>query len=810
MCCCFDGETEIKLSNGEIKKIKDIKPGDKVLGLNNEENIVLKVEKPIKHFRNLYAINDDKYFTTAEHPFKTKDGWASIEPKFKLLNPDTWANATDHIDVDCERINDKTEIITSEGTKKITSLKKKNNIWDFFKRVYNLKTTGNHTFYANGHLVHNKGVDDWIDDTIDATTDFLEDVYDFTKDVINKTIDLVNDLIQFIISPFGFDFDQPGINDQLADQIPGILVNKEGAIEHVPIIYGTRRAGGIRVFVSTNGETNKYLYVAMVICEGQVNGYTKLYIDDNEVPLSTYAHGTQATPTSGNYAGKLIAQFFDGRENQTASSLLQEAPGWSSNHILGGLAYIALRFEWTGFNTSEEPNKNPYRGVPQVNTLIEGRKIFDVTTVGVDHTTAYENDAVTFTNNPVSILLDYMRNPLYGKGLTNNYFDWETWKTAADLCNQTVNYTSTTSGPAYTCDAAVLTGGTIMDNCKLLLAGFNALMPFQTGKYYLKIEHGGDDTDITATPVNPSTVFEITTDHIVGGVEIRGPGKRDKINRITVTYVDPVADYQPNQVTYPEDGSTDDITFLAEDGIRLDKTITYNTITNREMALHMAEMAVRRSRNNQGITVNVSTEASNVSVGDLVRITNSTVALDGIFRVRSVGLNSSGFIQMAMTQHNSNDYAYNLQIAAPARPTINLPDPFDIQPVTNLTLSTGQIYNLQGADGGTIHRIYAQWTASTDPFITEYIVQFKPVAENEYTTAVITSDTYAYITGALGDSYDVRVAAKNEVNARSSWVNATVTMEDIYEPSEGASSVLTPIVFKATVGKTVFNSTGGL
>lgn len=619
---------------------------------------------------------------------------------------------------------------------------------------------------------------DLVEDALDLVEDIVDTAVDLVSSVVDIAVDLFNAAFSIVGMPFGLDMGAPNVEAAQIQQIGGVLVNKDSATNHIPVVYGTRRVGGSRVFVSTRGDNNKYLYVALVLAEGQVNGMTKFYIDDNEVPLSTYTHGTQATPTSGNYQDKAVIQFFDGRDSQTVSSLLNEAPGWSSNHRLQGISYVACRFEWKGFNTTDNPNNNPYKGLPKINVLLQGKKIKDATAFTAGHSTTYANETTTFTNNPVSVLLDYMRNPRYGKGLPNDNFDFASIKTAADLCDQTVNYTDTTTGKAFTTDAVIDTGQTLMNNTKLLLANFRGIMPYQTGKYFLRIEHGGDDTDIAATPASPTTVFTITPDHIIGGVNLQGPNKKNKINRAVITYVDPDSDYQANQVAYPTEGSADDTTYLAQDNIRLEKRYTYNMITNREQALQMAEVMVKRSRTNQIISLSTTTDVANVSVGDLVRIQNSNIGLDDIFRIQSVELNAQGSVDITGTQHNANDYAINAKTTAPERPVLNLPNPFEVAAPTNLVASSDVSHALEGSDGAAIRRIRTSWTASTDPFVVDYIVQYKRSSEGSFTTVFETPDTLAFIHPvAVGEKYDIRVFARNELGRNSGF--ATIVEHEI-------------------------------
>jgi hypothetical protein len=71
-------------------------------------------------------------------------------------------------------------------------------------------------------------------------------------------------------------------------------------------------------------------------------------------------------------------------------------------------------------------------------------------------------------------------------------------------------------------------------------------------------------------------------------------------------------------------------------------------------------------------------------------------------------------------------------------------------------------------------RLDVTWTATTDPFIKEYIVQYKLVSDTDYITAGITNDTEFFIDPvASGEQYNVRVAARNELNKRSDYANAS-------------------------------------
>lgn len=621
---------------------------------------------------------------------------------------------------------------------------------------------------------------------------FFKRIFRPIKKIVKSVAKVIGKVVGAITQPFGFSPDVPdfgfddGINQESA--IQGVLLNKDSAIANIPVVYGTRLIGGIRVFVSTNGTDNKYLYVALVLSEGQVNGVSQLLVDDNVITISSLDHGVERTCTTGKHNDRLKVQFFDGRDNQVSSSLLQEAPNWTSNHKLSGLAYLACRFEWKKITDQASADNNPYSGgIPNVKVKLQGKKILDVTSInGSTYNTAYDSDTKTLVDNPVSVLLDYMRNSRYGKGLPNSVFDFPSWKTAADLCEQTINYgpnADPTSDQAFTCDAVLDTSQSIMSNIKILLLGFRGIMPFTQGKYKLMIEHAGDDTDITST-ATPSTVFTVTNDHIIGGMALEGESKSNKVNRCIVTYIDPNADYQPNQAVFPEPGSSDDTTFLSEDNnVRLEKQITLPTVASREQALQYAEVFTRRSRAQKTIQFATTIATANTTVGDLITVQNEHIGLDGIFRISDIVIDVDGTISITAIEHQPSTYAISNKPADITRPTVSLPNPQQVIAPTSLTLTSGSSVNLTGTDTSgyfntpslsTVRRIKVAWTASTDVFVNEYIIQFKLSSDSDFTTAGFTTGTEFFISPVtLAAIYDVRVAARNELNNQSDFVSVT-------------------------------------
>lgn len=145
---CFIGGTLVAMADGGQRPIDTIRGGEFVLGAGGGRNRVRGMETPLLGARRLYAFNGGRAFVTAEHPFMTADGWKAIDPEAtrrenpgltvgRLQAGDILAHHGDNNGVALGRI---------DGFAAPAST-----------RLYNLLLEGEHSYYADGYLVHNKG-----------------------------------------------------------------------------------------------------------------------------------------------------------------------------------------------------------------------------------------------------------------------------------------------------------------------------------------------------------------------------------------------------------------------------------------------------------------------------------------------------------------------------------------------------------------------------------------------------------------------------------------------------------------------------
>jgi hypothetical protein len=499
----------------------------------------------------------------------------------------------------------------------------------------------------------------------------VKSIVNVVSAVVKAVVGVVGSVLNFLTQPFMGPMDM-GNAGQEAQRQDGVLVQRNGSNVNIPVIYGMRKVGGIITYAETGSDNNQYLWVAYVFSEGLVEGLRELYIDDNQIDNATITNlmageGNIVAVGEGKYAGRVQLQFFPGvyytdpAANSVipARTLMKDAPNWKPSMYYNGLAVLFARFYWKKIETQADSDSNPFSGgIPEIKATLLGKKVASL--VVADPST-YEYGAVGYTErystNPAEILLDYLRNPRYGKGLVNADIDFTTWKKAAAKCNQEVEYVENIRGPIMTCNYVLDTGQTLLNNTKTLLQGFRAYMPYVQGKYKLKIEDAGDPDDILSGVATIVATFD--QDNIQGDVQFTGIDKSAKYTSVAVTYVDPDNKYSTQQVIYPET-EEERQTYIQQDGGRENKLeSTFGSITNYAMAKDFARMLFNKSRRQESCTLTVSSQALELEPGDCIRIQSNILDFGtDPWRIISFKLNDNMTIQLSCVRNPDDIYPH--------------------------------------------------------------------------------------------------------------------------------------------------------
>jgi hypothetical protein len=583
---------------------------------------------------------------------------------------------------------------------------------------------------------------------------------------------VVTTAISWVLKP-----EPPKRNVQQQETAQGILVNKASNNTAIPVVYGQRQVGISRVFVESSGTDNNYLYMAGVLCEGGGNGIEsidEIYVNDKLVTWSgALTDGTVRTVNSSDSNfykdGSLISvQAFYGLDNQSVSSILDESTNWGSNHKLSGVAYLAFKFTW---------NQDAFNSLPEVKVVLKGKKIYDPrldSTKGGSGSHRQDTASTwTYSNNSSLVLLDYLRNTRYGKALPNSAFEtnYDSFKTSADLCDtQVTPYSGGTDIDLFQTNIVLDTDQKLIDNVRELLNPMRAIFTYTQGKYFLIIENTG------------SSQLSLNADNIIGGIKIFGEKKNSKYNRVIGSFVNPDKEWQEDTITFPP---ADDsglpaedqyATLLAQDnGTNLEGNFTFQGITNPYQAEELCEIILKRSRNALAVEVMVTSEALNLTIGDLVDLTYTTGGFSSkLFRVYGLTINTDSTVSLKLIEHQDNFYTWSEKAQAPTIADTTLPNPNSVQAPASVTLSDQLI---QYSDGVVITALDVTIGASPDSFVDYYQVEYKLSTATDYIIAGQGRGLNQRILNVIdGLTYNVRVKAFNTLGSSSTYTSATRTI----------------------------------
>ena len=165
---CFVAGTKVLMQDGTWKNIEDVELGESLIGENNTVNLVREFHRPTLGLQDhmlprklsLVSINGSEFSVSADHLFKTVDGWKAPDAELSnMLHKDVIK--FENMNVQQLAIGDK--IINADGsTHEVLSIEFQED--DPELQLYNFKLKNNRTYHVKlkgsdqSYLVHNKGV----------------------------------------------------------------------------------------------------------------------------------------------------------------------------------------------------------------------------------------------------------------------------------------------------------------------------------------------------------------------------------------------------------------------------------------------------------------------------------------------------------------------------------------------------------------------------------------------------------------------------------------------------------------------------
>ncbi|QHR73191.1 tip attachment protein J [Escherichia phage nimi] len=340
------------------------------------------------------------------------------------------------------------------------------------------------------------------------------------------------------------------------------------------VVYGKTRTSGLLAFLEQ--DSDRTLHCAIVLANHPLEGIEDILIDGN--PISSY--------------GDLVSWELHNDRKTSDPFMGTHCPSWSPDMIGRGISWLRASFRF-------DPNKFPF-GLPNVTLVKVGKKCYDP-----------RISKEVYTNNAALVILDYLRTYLKCPDETIN---WESFKEAANICDEAVKNADGTSERRYT-----INGEFGMDEAPAsimaeMLKACGADLSYVAGKYGL----------LVGAYYGPATMT-LSEDCVCGEVKIYPEASFDKrSNTITGRFTSPTKGYSETDfpsVFVPE--------WIEKDGERKIIDIDYRFVTSPYQAQRVSAIFLRRARAGRIIEVTCNMRGFKFKPGRYVTMDLPSIGIVG-------------------------------------------------------------------------------------------------------------------------------------------------------------------------------------
>lgn len=564
----------------------------------------------------------------------------------------------------------------------------------------------------------------------------------------------------------------------LAPKMPSMGdLNDRGIMTRSPtsarqIIYGQAKVSGTVVFLATSGAKNEYLHIVVTLAGHEVQEIGEVYFNEDSVLTGSgdgYATGKYAA--AGSYTGSLIHKHL-GSTTQTVDTTLQSdfPVDWDSNHRLRGIAYIYCKLTFS--------NEIFVGGIPNISCVVKGKKVYDP-----------DSETTAYSANPALCLRDYLTDADLGMGMDASEIDDTSVIAAAAVCVEQVEVKPVIS-PAtyenrYEANGQAVTSATPDSIIGQLLSAMGGTIAYS----------GGQVVVYAAAYRSPTVTLDES--NMAGGFTVSTRlSARDRVNAVKGTFIS--SENQWAAADFPQITSA---TYLADDdGIYHWRDVILPFTTSSSAAQRIARINLRQAREEIIFTAKFNLTAMQLRAGDTVNLTNANLGFSSkVFEVIAWSLSSDGtpptpVIELQLRETASTVYDWDVadEVAVESAPNTTLPNPFSIDPPTNLTLTADGTTQFIQADGSVMPRIKVAWSAPTEQFVTsggKTVIEYKEGTATTYLTwsTVDGDQTLDFISSdvRIGTSYNVRLYAQSFFNTSSTYtaVSSITPAKDTTAPS---------------------------
>ncbi|EEG85569.1 fibronectin type III domain protein [Proteus penneri ATCC 35198] len=380
------------------------------------------------------------------------------------------------------------------------------------------------------------------------------------------------------------------------------------------VVVGKTMMSGLLFFAEEEeGEQdeNEELYMALAIASHPIHKLGQIYFNDDKI----------------EDLGDNAQYEFHNSRTEADPYLLKHAPSWKEDMIGRGLAWLRLTLRF-------DQEKFPY-GVPNVKSELWGKEIYDPRT-----------EKIAWSNNGALVILDYYRHYL---GVPDSDIDWDAFKSAADICDETVQTPDGKSEPRYTLNGAYEleeSPASVLEMMHKCIAGEPT---------YIAGKHG-----ILMQVYNGPALLTIDESQIIDTVTVTPElSLRDATNAIYGTFVD--AEQQYNKTDF-EPVVIDE--WIEEDGLEIKENMDYRFVTSPYQANRLANLYLRKKRAGRRIQLRMNLDGYAYRPGDVVKLELPSLGISNLeFRIADWKFHPSEGVEITLEE--DGPYIYEDLVSKP-------------------------------------------------------------------------------------------------------------------------------------------------
>lgn len=510
----------------------------------------------------------------------------------------------------------------------------------------------------------------------------------------------------------------------------------------LPVIYGGQYphkngtsggsfvlTGSIVTWYNVQNNESQYLFSEQTVAYAGTEKHIEQIYIDNEPVLSapiTQDGIVPKTSISGKYADYLQLEVrFGGDYTSTKSLATQYAgPKWNNKFLGKGVVSISTVIKKTQKSLENNILVNDQFALT---CELKGQVIYD-----------FVDGEYRASSNPPSIIYDYLTNTTYGRGISPELINTDTFAEAAAYCDAFEMYAN----------GAISYQSTFMENIENICQSFGGIMYVHAGQICI------------TTDRKTVSVASFNERNMVGSVQISTSGGTDYFNTVDCKYTNPESMYTTDVVRIPSDITIDEA--IQHDGQVIALSRDYSWSYDQEVIAKMANVDVLKAKYALRTVTFTTSEGWDLKIWDAINISNDEFDISGKFKIlnKDISTDQENIGYVTITAVEAPDQMYDgvdPGIWSPGG-VIQLPEltvlpPSNLQAVKKGNTTAGSIVNLT-------------WDASPDPYLRGYYVYYRLNGSSTWTYAGSTGvQKTSYELFGLTDtgSYDLAVEAFNNL-----------------------------------------------